>query len=488
MAVEESYTNAVRYAGEFFDERTGLYYLRARYYDPSTGRFISEDSYWGKEENPLSLNRYTYAHNDPLQFVDPIGHFIFSVISNIMTGVVSNVIGSAVSGAIEGGQNGSSTGQSSSSDNGSNNGSGNWSGSSNNKTTNASFDIRQIADIALNLIMPDSLSRLFAHATTNFLAHGIQTYIAPTDYISEEESAAVTKEARKNFEEELNKRIEAQKVEELKGQLATQKLETELAVLTQKRKEAELKLEEMESERLKLEKEIAQIELDFKLYELARYQELKSLLEKKDDELNEIVADLQNILSKEKELTVASADYVPRPDDKLQRTADAIEQVVMGKYTEKVTTEGTIVQVALGLTGLDLPADIRDLVHDFTHWETSWSHSGETLLDAMGLVPILGAFKNSSKIKKAGREIIGGKGNLDDALKYKGYVRDIESLTNLPISSKQRELLKDALQNNNYTKLTPRAQALHRKDFNANREKIIKEWEQNTRAILANVH
>jgi predicted ribonuclease toxin of YeeF-YezG toxin-antitoxin module len=40
--------------------------------------------------------------------------------------------------------------------------------------------------------------------------------------------------------------------------------------------------------------------------------------------------------------------------------------------------------------------------------------------------------------------------------------------------------LKDALQNNNYTKLSPEAQALHRRDFNANREKIIKEWEQIT--------
>ncbi|MFZ5968694.1 MAG: RHS repeat-associated core domain-containing protein [Bacillota bacterium] len=75
----QSYSNAIRYAGEFMDEETGLYYLRARYYDPYVGRFISEDSYWGEDTNPLSLNLYVYANNDPIQFVDPTGHWSGSV-------------------------------------------------------------------------------------------------------------------------------------------------------------------------------------------------------------------------------------------------------------------------------------------------------------------------------------------------------------------------------------------------------------------------
>ncbi|MFD2670652.1 RHS repeat-associated core domain-containing protein [Marinicrinis sediminis] len=70
----ETYSNAIRYAGEFYDEETGLYYLRARYYNAYTGRFISEDSYWGEDTNPLSLNLYTYAHNDPIRYIDPSGH------------------------------------------------------------------------------------------------------------------------------------------------------------------------------------------------------------------------------------------------------------------------------------------------------------------------------------------------------------------------------------------------------------------------------
>jgi RHS repeat-associated protein len=59
----ELYASAIRYAGEFYDAESGLYYLRARYYNPYIGRFISEDSYWGEDHSPLSLNRYTYVLN-----------------------------------------------------------------------------------------------------------------------------------------------------------------------------------------------------------------------------------------------------------------------------------------------------------------------------------------------------------------------------------------------------------------------------------------
>ena len=70
----EASENAIRYAGEFLDLETGLYYLRARFYDPYIGRFTTEDSYWGEDENPLSLNLYTYCANDPVRYVDPSGH------------------------------------------------------------------------------------------------------------------------------------------------------------------------------------------------------------------------------------------------------------------------------------------------------------------------------------------------------------------------------------------------------------------------------
>ncbi|MNI31982.1 tRNA(Glu)-specific nuclease WapA precursor [compost metagenome] len=71
---EEKVPNSFKYAGELQDEETGLYYLRARYYDPSVGRFISKDTYEGDVSNPLSQNLYTYVENNPLIFVDPSGH------------------------------------------------------------------------------------------------------------------------------------------------------------------------------------------------------------------------------------------------------------------------------------------------------------------------------------------------------------------------------------------------------------------------------
>ena len=70
----EGTENSIQYAGEFYDSSAGLYYLRARYYNPSTGRFISEDSYKGDVKDPASLNLYTYCKNDPVNNVDPTGH------------------------------------------------------------------------------------------------------------------------------------------------------------------------------------------------------------------------------------------------------------------------------------------------------------------------------------------------------------------------------------------------------------------------------
>lgn len=60
-------TNPFRYCGEYFDEETGFVYLRARYYSPDIGRFVSEDPI--KDGN----NWYVYCGNNPLCFLDPTG-------------------------------------------------------------------------------------------------------------------------------------------------------------------------------------------------------------------------------------------------------------------------------------------------------------------------------------------------------------------------------------------------------------------------------
>ncbi|KJB84891.1 hypothetical protein AZ66_28070, partial [Paenibacillus sp. E194] len=74
LVQEEQVPNIFRYSGEYWDAATNLQYLRARWYDPSVGRFINEDTYEGDIKNSLSLNLYTYVANNPLKFMDPSGH------------------------------------------------------------------------------------------------------------------------------------------------------------------------------------------------------------------------------------------------------------------------------------------------------------------------------------------------------------------------------------------------------------------------------
>jgi len=61
------------YRAEQYDSDLGLYYLRARYYNPLTGRFLSRDPEDGDPTDPQSLHRYLYANGDPINGVDPMG-------------------------------------------------------------------------------------------------------------------------------------------------------------------------------------------------------------------------------------------------------------------------------------------------------------------------------------------------------------------------------------------------------------------------------
>jgi len=65
--------NLFLFNAQQFDVASGDYYLRARYYDQSNGRFISQDPYGGDSQDPVSLHRYLYANVDPLNYVDPSG-------------------------------------------------------------------------------------------------------------------------------------------------------------------------------------------------------------------------------------------------------------------------------------------------------------------------------------------------------------------------------------------------------------------------------
>jgi RHS repeat-associated protein len=85
--LDENDTNPFRYCAEYFDQETGSIYLRARYYDPSVGGFMSEDEYWkthsiyeGNNNLMPSIgailqkaNLYAYCVNNPISFIDPNG-------------------------------------------------------------------------------------------------------------------------------------------------------------------------------------------------------------------------------------------------------------------------------------------------------------------------------------------------------------------------------------------------------------------------------
>jgi len=64
------------YRGEQYDSNLGLYYLRARYYNPATGRFMSRDPNAGLITIPITLHKYIYAGDNPISWKDPSGRDI----------------------------------------------------------------------------------------------------------------------------------------------------------------------------------------------------------------------------------------------------------------------------------------------------------------------------------------------------------------------------------------------------------------------------
>jgi RHS repeat-associated protein len=65
--------NEFMFTGQQYDANVGFYYLRARYYQPDTGRFTSLDPFAGDPYAPASLHKYSYTENDPINKLDPSG-------------------------------------------------------------------------------------------------------------------------------------------------------------------------------------------------------------------------------------------------------------------------------------------------------------------------------------------------------------------------------------------------------------------------------
>ena len=79
--------NSYLFAGEQQDSNLGLDYLRARYLDVGTGRFVSRDSFEGFIKEPVTLHKYAYANLNPLNNIDPSG--LFAVLSVLPASISS---------------------------------------------------------------------------------------------------------------------------------------------------------------------------------------------------------------------------------------------------------------------------------------------------------------------------------------------------------------------------------------------------------------
>ena len=64
------------FTGQRWEQGFGLYYYKARYYDPMLGRFVQADTIVPEPGNPQALNRYAYVYNNPLRYTDPSGHWL----------------------------------------------------------------------------------------------------------------------------------------------------------------------------------------------------------------------------------------------------------------------------------------------------------------------------------------------------------------------------------------------------------------------------
>ncbi|MEN6355849.1 MAG: RHS repeat-associated core domain-containing protein [Armatimonadota bacterium] len=99
--------NNYLFTGQMLDRTTGLYYLRARWYDPQSGRFVSRDTFIGDDSDPASLHRFVYCGDDPIDRVDPTGHdfsiggmaaasFIGATLGGISSAVANYALGKAI--------------------------------------------------------------------------------------------------------------------------------------------------------------------------------------------------------------------------------------------------------------------------------------------------------------------------------------------------------------------------------------------------------
>ncbi|MCS7338802.1 MAG: hypothetical protein NZ739_11310 [Verrucomicrobiae bacterium] len=79
------------YCGEQYDSVLRMYNLRARFYDPVTGRFTTRDTFVGNNFDPQSLHKYAYCHCDPVNRVDASGRHGLLVTTLTVAGIGAGI-------------------------------------------------------------------------------------------------------------------------------------------------------------------------------------------------------------------------------------------------------------------------------------------------------------------------------------------------------------------------------------------------------------
>jgi RHS repeat-associated protein len=85
------------YCGQQFDSTLNMYNLRARFYDPSNGRFNARDTFMGSNDDPQSLHKYAYGADNPVNNIDPSGNEFISEVLDIgnMLGQLDSFVNNA---------------------------------------------------------------------------------------------------------------------------------------------------------------------------------------------------------------------------------------------------------------------------------------------------------------------------------------------------------------------------------------------------------
>jgi len=89
----ETAENPFKFTGQYFDSEIEEYYLRARQYNPHLARFTSRDPVAGQFEQPLTLHRYLYCVNAPVNWIDPDGKWAIYVTATSTASMGHSVVG-----------------------------------------------------------------------------------------------------------------------------------------------------------------------------------------------------------------------------------------------------------------------------------------------------------------------------------------------------------------------------------------------------------